>query len=91
MKIETLYGIILDRKNNPQEGSYTNHLLNDQKDKVLQKVGEEAVEVILAAKGQGKQRLIEELSDLAYHSLVLMVAHGVTPVEIEEELERRHH
>ena len=90
MKIDELFGIILDRKNNPKEGSYTNYLFDNQEDKILKKVGEEAVEVIIAAKGQGKQRIIEEVSDLAYHTLVLLAANGITLEEIGEELEKRH-
>ena len=84
------YGIVVDRKNNPKEGSYTNYLFDNQEDKILKKVGEEAVEVIIAAKGQGKQRIIEEVSDLTYHTLVLLAANGITLEEIGEELEKRH-
>jgi len=90
MKIEELFAIILDRKKNPQEGSYTNYLLDNQEDKILKKVGEEAVEVILAAKGQGKQRIVEEVSDLAYHTLVLLAAYDITLEEIGGELQKRH-
>jgi len=90
MKINELFAIILDRKNNPKEGSYTNHLFDNQEDKILKKVGEEAVEVIIAAKGQGKQRIIEEVSDLTYHTLVLLAANEISLEEISEELEKRH-
>ena len=90
MKINELYDIILDRKTNPKDGSYTNYLFDNQEDKILKKVGEEAVEVIIAAKGQGKQRIIEEVSDLTYHTLVLLAANGITLKEIGEELEKRH-
>ncbi len=85
-----LFDIILDRKTNPQPGSYTNKLLDSNEDVILQKVGEESVEVILAAKGQGNQRLVEEVSDLFYHTLVLMVRQGVSLAEVEDELRRRH-
>jgi phosphoribosyl-ATP pyrophosphohydrolase len=88
--INELFTIILDRKNNPKPGSYTNQLLESPEDLVLQKVGEEAVEVILAAKGQGNQRLVEEVSDLCYHTLVLLVRHGLSLVDIETELRKRH-
>lgn len=88
--LNELYEIIADRKANPQPGSYTNRLLDSGSDAILQKVGEEAVEVILAAKGQGKQRLAEEVSDLFYHTLVLLVSQGVRLVEVEAELSRRH-
>jgi phosphoribosyl-ATP pyrophosphohydrolase len=88
--LNELFEIIMDRNNNPQPGSYTNTLLDANEDVVLQKVGEEAVEVILAAKGQGKQRLVEEVSDLFYHTLVMLVHKGVTLADIESELHRRH-
>ena len=90
MKINELFGIILDRKSNPKEGSYTNYLFENKEDKILKKVGEEAVEVIIAAKGQGKQRIIEEVSDLTYHTLVLLAANDITLEEINKELEKRH-
>jgi phosphoribosyl-ATP pyrophosphohydrolase len=85
-----LFEIILDRKKNPQPDSYTNKLLDANEDAILQKVGEEAMEVILAAKGQGNQRLVEEVSDLFYHTMVLLVRQGVALEEIEAELRRRH-
>lgn len=88
--LNELFEIILDRKNNPQPGSYTNMLLSSNVDVVLQKVGEESVEVILAAKGQGNQRVVEEVSDLFYHTLVLLVHQGVSLTEVDAELVRRH-
>jgi phosphoribosyl-ATP pyrophosphohydrolase len=88
--LNELFEIILDRKKNPQPGSYTNKLLDANEDVILQKVGEEAVEVILAAKGQGKHRLVEEVSDLFYHTLVMLVRQGVTLDDIESELRHRH-
>jgi phosphoribosyl-ATP pyrophosphohydrolase len=88
--LNELFEIILDRKKNPQPGSYTNKLLDANEDVVLQKVGEESVEVILAAKGQGSQRLIEEVSDLFYHTLVLLARQGLGLSDVEAELRRRH-
>ena len=88
--LNDLFDIILDRKNNPRPDSYTNKLLDSNEDVILQKVGEESVEVILAAKGQGNQRLVEEVSDLFYHTLVLLVRQGVSLAEVEAELRRRH-
>jgi phosphoribosyl-ATP pyrophosphohydrolase len=85
-----LFDIIQDRIKNPVVGSYTLALLEAGADKILQKVGEEAVEVILAAKGQGKQRLVEETADLCYHVLVLLASEGVELGEVEKELKRRH-
>lgn len=85
-----LTDLIADRKTNPVDGSYTNRLLAEGEDEILRKVGEEAVEVILAAKSQGDQRLIEEASDLIYHLLVLLAARDLSLADIETELSRRH-
>lgn len=88
--IDTLFATIQDRKTNPQEGSYTTSLFNAGEDEIAQKVGEEAIEVILAAKGQGNQRLIEESADLIYHLLVLIANYNLTWQDILTELEKRH-
>ena len=88
--LNELFEILLDRKTNPRPGSYTNKLLDANEDLILQKVGEESVEVILAAKGQGNQRLVEEVSDLFYHMFVLLVRQGVNLADVEAELRRRH-
>jgi len=88
--LNELFAIIEDRKANPTEQSYTAQLFSEGEDRILQKVGEESVEVILAAKGQGNQRLIEEISDLFYHTLVLLAAKGLTLGDVEAELRRRH-
>jgi len=88
--LEELFQSIEDRKANPVEGSYTNRLLDAGEDEILKKIGEEAVEVILAAKAQGNQRLVEELADLVYHSLVLLSAKGLTLFDIQGELSSRH-
>lgn len=83
-----LQNLLQERKNNPKPGSYTNQLLNDPEE-LVKKVGEEAVEVILAALQQGPERLVSESADLVYHLLVLLVAHDVTWEEVEAELEQR--
>ena len=88
--LSELFAIIEDRKANPTSESYTAKLLSDGEDRILQKVGEEVVEVIIAAKGQGSQRLIEETADLFYHTLVLLAAKDLTLDDIENELRRRH-
>jgi phosphoribosyl-ATP pyrophosphohydrolase len=88
--LETLQGIIQQRKAQPQEGSYTNKLLARGRHKIAQKVGEEAVEVIVAALGQGREEQIGELSDLFYHTLVLMVDLGISLDDVRAELARRH-
>jgi len=88
--LHTLFQTIQGRKANPKPGSYTNQLFSAGEDEIVKKVGEEAVEIILAAKGQGDQRLIEESADLMYHLLVLLAHKGLTLEDVERELERRH-
>lgn len=87
--IEHLFQLIEDRKRHPQEGSYTNQLFNDP-DKAVQKVGEEATEVIIAALNQGPERLTSEAADLIYHLLVVLSANDVTLEDVKTELSRRH-
>lgn len=87
--LSELVNLIADRKANPKEGSYTNKLLAD-KAKAAQKVGEEATEVIVAALAQSEQRLVEEMADLMYHSLVLLASRGISWAEVVAELEKRH-
>ncbi len=88
--LEELFQIILDRQANPQPGSYTNQLFSQGEDEILKKVGEEAMEVILAGKGQGNVRLVSETADLFYHVLVLLASRGLTLADVEAELRRRH-
>ena len=90
MSIQWLFDVIEDRKKNPSEKSYTASLLAEGLPKIAQKVGEEATEVLVAALAQEDQRLIEELADLTYHTLVLMAARGLSPADVLSELERRH-
>lgn len=85
----SLYETILSRKNADPSSSYTARLFLEGEDEIIKKVGEEAVEVILAAKGQSQTRLIEEISDLTYHTLVLMAEKNISPVMVIEELEKR--
>ena len=87
--LETLFATILDRQANPRPGSYTVRLLDAGQDEILKKVGEEAMEVILAAKGQGEEQLISEVADLFYHLLVLLAARGLTLADVEAELVQR--
>ena len=75
--LNELFELIEERKEKRPSGSYTTDLFNDGEDGILQKVGEEAVEVILAAKGQGRERLVEETADLFYHVLVMLAYKGV--------------
>jgi len=90
MKLVDLFAIIEKRKADMPEGSYTARLLMKGEDEILKKVGEETMEVILAAKGQGDQRLVEEIADLFYHTLVLLAARGLSLKDVEMELEQRH-
>ena len=84
-----LYDIILDRKSNAKEGSYTNYLFEKGLDKILKKVGEEATETIIAAKNEDKKEVIYELSDLLYHISVLLAEKEITWQEVFEELQKR--
>jgi phosphoribosyl-ATP pyrophosphohydrolase len=90
MSIQWLSEIIEDRKKNPIEPSYTSSLFAEGLSKIAQKVGEEGTEVVVAALAQNDQRLIEEVADLTYHTLVLLSARGLTPAHILAELEKRH-
>ena len=90
MSIQWLFDVIEDRKNNPTEKSYTSSLFVEGLPKIAQKVGEEGTEVVVAALPQEDQRLIEEVADLTYHTLVLLSARGLTPAHILSELEKRH-
>ena len=87
--INDLFQTIEDRQANPQPGSYTNELFAAGEDEIVKKIGEEAVEIILAAKGQGNQRLVEESADLIYHLLVLLVSRGLTWNDLLLELSAR--
>jgi phosphoribosyl-ATP pyrophosphohydrolase len=87
--IEELFATIKERQQSSPEGSYTASLFDKGEDEILKKVGEESVEVILAAKSQGNERLIQEISDLTYHLLVLLASRGLNPSDIATELEKR--
>ncbi len=88
--LHELYRVLQDRRDHPRPDSYTARLLQAGLDRVLQKVGEEAIEVLLAAKGQGPQRVVEESADLLYHLLVLLVAQDIPWTAVLDELTRRH-
>jgi len=88
--IYRLFEIIEERKKNPRSDSYTRTLLDSGQDRILQKIGEESTEVILAACNQGDNRLIEEMTDLFYHSFVLLAYRDIPLSEIEDEMRRRH-
>lgn len=86
---ESVYQIIADRRENPKEGSYTNYLFEKGIDKILKKIGEEATEVVIAAKNPNAEEIKYELSDFLYHAMVLMVLKGVTWDDIVMELADR--
>lgn len=86
---EHVYDVILDRKLHPKEGSYTNYLFDKGIDKILKKVGEEATELVIAAKNPDPEEIRYELSDFLYHAMVLMVERGVTWEDITRELADR--
>jgi len=89
--LESLYNVLLDRKINPRKDSYTSSLLYHKKgiNKILEKVAEECIEVILAAKNENKKEVIEETADLFYHVLVLLVKLDIKLEEVWDELEKR--
>lgn len=90
MKVfEEVFQVILDRKEHPKEGSYTNYLFDKGIDKILKKVGEEATEIVIAAKNPDPDEIKYEISDFLYHVMVLMAERGVTWDEIVRELARR--
>ncbi len=87
--LEKLYRTIEERKRELPENSYTASLFKSGEDKILQKVGEEAIESILALKSGNKENAIYEVSDLIYHLTVALVEKGITLDQIAEELNRR--
>jgi phosphoribosyl-ATP pyrophosphohydrolase len=90
MTLNELYAIILNRRDHPTEKSYTAALFAQGLPRLAQKVGEEGTEVVVAALAQENARLIEEIADLTFHTLVLMAVKGITPEDVLAELERRH-
>ena len=88
--IQQLYDLIAMRKETRPEGSYTAKLFDQGIDKIVKKLGEEAVETVIAAKNESSERIVEETADLLYHLLVTLVEKGVTLEEIQQELAKRH-
>ncbi len=90
MKVfEDVYAVICDRKEHPKEGSYTNYLFDKGLDKILKKIGEEASEIIIAAKNPDPDEVVYEASDFLYHLMVLMCERGISWEDITEELAKR--
>ena len=88
--VEGLYELLVGRKNDRPEGSYTTYLFDKGIDKILKKVGEECTEVIIGGKADDKAETIYEIADLAYHVMVLMVQMGISVEDIHRELASRH-
>ena len=83
---EHVYQTIIDRKNNPKEGSYTNYLFEQGQDKILKKIGEEATGIVIASKNPNPEELKTEMADFLYHAMVLMVEKGITWEDITNQL-----
>ena len=89
--LKRLYQVVLDRRANPQEGSYTCYLFDKGLDKILKKVGEECSETIIAAKNGKQEETVGEISDLIYHLMVMMADQNIPLDAVLSELERRSH
>ncbi len=87
--LNLLYQTVMERRENPQEGSYTCYLFEKGIDKILKKCGEECSEVIIAAKNGNNEETVYEIADLFYHITVLMAQQGITPDEVNAELLKR--
>jgi phosphoribosyl-AMP cyclohydrolase / phosphoribosyl-ATP pyrophosphohydrolase len=89
LPLERLMHVLRSRHETRPEGSYSTYLFNEGRDKILKKIGEEATEVVIAAKGPERERTISEIADLVFHLSVLMVDEGVGWEEVYGELEKR--
>jgi len=89
-RLNDLYDLLVGRKKDRPEGSYTTYLFEKGIDKILKKVGEESTEVIIAGKADDKKETVYELADLTYHALVLMVQMGIGLEDVQKELASRH-
>ncbi len=89
LMIERLMRVLRDRHEKRPAGSYSTYLFNEGRDKILKKIGEEATEVVIAAKGENRERTISEIADLVFHLSVLMVDEEIGWGDVEEELEKR--
>ncbi len=88
--LSELYDMLVDRKLNPKENSYTNYLFDKGAEKILKKIGEECSEVIIGAMKDSREETVFEIADLCYHIMVLMVERGITNTDIIKELAGRH-
>lgn len=89
MTLEELYKIIEDRKRKMPENSYVASLFKKDKDSIIQKIGEESTELIIAAKGKSRQRIISETADLIFHLLVFLSSLNISLEDINQELKAR--
>lgn len=87
--LEKLYQIITKRQKELPDNSYVADLLQQGENRILQKIGEEAIEVILAAKSKSRKKIIAEVADLYFHTLVLLATKKITPAEVYQMLEKR--
>ena len=87
--LESLYQVVCDRQVHPQEGSYTCYLFEKGLDKILKKCGEEATEIVIAAKNPNPEEIKYEVADFLYHMMVLMSARDITWDDIAQELANR--
>ena len=89
--LDEVYAVIADRKAHPKEGSYTTGLYQHRKgtDKVLEKIGEESAELIIAAKNGQEEEIVHEAADLIFHTMVLLAAKDIPLAKVKEEFERR--
>ncbi len=87
--LNNLYNVILNRREEPSDASYTCYLFREGLNKILKKCGEECSEVIIAAKDDNKEQIKQEVCDLLYHLVVLLVDKGIKPEEIEDILQER--
>jgi phosphoribosyl-ATP pyrophosphohydrolase len=91
--IAAVYRVIQERKANPSESSYTASLMRKGIDKILKKIGEEATEVVMAAKdadrGADRQRIVAEVADLWFHTMIALSYYGLSPADVVAELDRR--
>lgn len=87
--LQAVYQVILDRKTNPTDSSYTASLMRGGVDKILKKIGEESTEVVIAAKGGLHDEIVYETADLVFHLLVLLGHQNIPPEDVYNELRRR--
>jgi phosphoribosyl-ATP pyrophosphohydrolase len=89
--LDEVYAVICDRKEHPKAGSYVTSVYEDPKglDKVLEKIGEEATEVIIAAKNGGEKEIVSESADLVFHLMIMLAAKGIPLEKVREEFVRR--